>query len=154
MKSRPLSQISVATGFLFLIIIGMALILGWTSYFFIKNVLIVEISQSETEKIHSLRIKMCKYPDASSNEETVSTFSREDDIYLCGFFDADEEVALTIYWIELSSDKVVYQNSYGAIYSPGYFFDELKVELEPGFYRVEVYYHRIKLDEIDFLILE
>ena len=97
---------------------------------------------------------MCKYPDANAADEVVSAFSRADDIYLCGFLETEEEVALTIYWVELSSDEVVYQNPYGAIYSPGFFFDELKVKPEPGQYRVEVYYHRIKLDAIDFLILE
>jgi|GEM_PF-6450517 len=141
-------------GLLLIIPIALLMLFGWSIYFAIDKVVIEQLASNDAQKAKIVNLQLRSDPNIPSENSSDPIFSQKDRIYVCGDLDAEENVLLSIYWLGLPGNDVVYQNPYDEGFDAGHFCSELKQTLSPGHYQVEVYYHRINLGTIKFAIIE
>jgi hypothetical protein len=152
MNKIKIRGINVASAPTIILIIILAT-LGWTIYFIVRNVVVEDLARETSQKVSIEDLKTCLSPEGEFSNTSIFTFQEQDKIYICGLLNTEEKVTLSVFWLSLPDENVVYQNPYNEPFDPGYFYSELKLDLSPGHYRVDVYYRRVKLGSVNFTII-
>ena len=116
------------------------MLLGWSIYFVMDRVVITQLAANDAEKARIVDLQLRSESGNTSTNNSEPTFFSHDKIYLCGDLDVKEDtVLLSVYWLKLPENDVVYQNASNERFATGHFCSELKQILSPGHYYVSTF---------------